>query len=126
MTSQAQTEMVRAILEARGFKVRPEVPLGHGLYHGIRADFVIDNAARYPDGLAIECKWQNSTGSAQDKIAYTVLCIQRHYPIPAVLVCSGRELGPAYEWAMGEVGGQLVAVLDSDAFIAWASRLEKA
>ena len=124
MTTHGQTEMVRAVLEARGFELRREVDLGMGLWHGIRADFVIDNAADFPDGLAIECKWQNSTGSAQDKLAYTVLNILECYPIPCIIVCSGIELRCAYKWARTRVGGHLEAVLDSDEFIAWASRLE--
>lgn len=124
MTTQLQTDMVRALLAARGLDVAAEVPLGRGLWKGIRADYVVSGIEAYPDGLAIECKWQNSTGSASEKLAYLVLNIQRHYPIPCVILCSGAELDDARSWAVQEAdGSRLVAVLGTDEFIAWVASL---
>lgn len=125
MNSRLQTDIVRAILESRGLTVKSEVPLGKGLWKGIRADFVVDGIYEYPDGLAVECKWQDSSGSASEKIAYTVLNIQRCYPIPAILLCSGAELDQALAWAKEETNEQLIAAMGTDEFIAWASRISR-
>lgn len=125
MNTRVQSDLVSSLLRSRGFDVHAEVPLGPGLWKGIRADFVVNGIDEYPDGLAIECKWQSSSGSAAEKLAYLVLNITRHYPIPCLILCSGSELGPAKHWAAGEVhGSRLIAVYDTDEFIEWVGRLK--
>jgi hypothetical protein len=122
-SARLQTDIVRALFESKGYRVSAEVTMGRGLWKGIRADFVIHDLSDYPDNLAIECKWQTSTGSTDEKIAYTVLNIKQCYEIPAIIVCSGSELQNALLWAKSQVEGKLQAVYSTDEFIAWVSKL---
>ena len=123
MNTRLQTDIVRSLLESRGYAVQSEVPLGRGLWKGIRCDFIVSGIALYPDGLGVECKWQSSVGSADEKLAYTVLNIRECYPIPTIILCSGGELAGAMAWAKGQVGGNLVGVMNTDEFIRWVSGL---
>lgn len=123
MNTDLQTNIVRSVLEHRGIRVESEVPLGQGLWKGIRADFVAHDVPGYPEQLAIECKWQRTSGSAEEKLAYTVLNIARCYPMPAIIICSGGELERAMQWAKGECDGKLMHVFDTDEFIAWVGGL---
>ncbi len=125
MNTRLQTSLVKVLFEILGYKVRKEVVLGKGLWKGIRADFVVEGIEGYPDGLAIECKWQDNSGSASEKIVYTVFNIKRCYPIPAILLCSGGELDKALAWAKTEVEGKLVAALGTDELTSWVGKLKK-
>lgn len=125
MTYKHQCDYVLGVLDGRGFKVETEVNLGVGLWCGIRADAVMHGWTEYPLGLGIELKWQDSSGSAHYKIPHAVLTIQRHYPIPGVLVVSGGHRGimDALGWAKGEVGtGLLVGAFTTDEFYSWCPR----
>ncbi|MEO3707170.1 PD-(D/E)XK nuclease superfamily protein [Trichormus azollae] len=36
----------------------------------------------YPSGLIVECKWQNSSGSVDEKLPYVNANIENFYPAP--------------------------------------------
>ena len=119
MNTDVQTSMVRSVLENKGINVDVEVPLGDGLWKGIRADFVAYDIPNYPKDLAIECKWQRTGGSTDEKIAYTVLNIRECYPIPGIIICSGGELDRAMAWAKTQCNDRLLHVFDTDEFVHW-------
>jgi hypothetical protein len=52
-------------------------------------DAVLDNAQDYPSGLIIECKWQESDGSADEKFNHLVDNIAGA-SMPAIIVIGGH------------------------------------
>jgi hypothetical protein len=70
-----------AVLEefARRFLRAPAVlwvPIGPSIYETPRyCDFLVINRAIFPDFLIIECKWQQSSGSVDEKYAFLLFNI---------------------------------------------------
>jgi hypothetical protein len=111
-------------------RLRPErlfvaqYPIGASIYGlPLLTDFWVRGAPGYPEGLAIEVKWQQSTGSVDEKFPYLVLNIQQCYPCPALVVADGGGQRPgALRWLRGAVSGNLLAVYSLAEFMAWANR----
>lgn len=81
-----------------------------------RMDFVISNPAKKIN-LGIECKWQQSAGSVDEKFPYLVLNIKEKSPIPCIIIVDGGGYKPqAYNWLKKQVGGKLLDVLNMSEF----------
>lgn len=90
-----------------------------------RFDFLVLGAACSPGGLVIECKWQQASGTAQEKLPYAVLRINQ-LKIPAFLLVDGEGFSPgAKQWAKAQGGageGCLLGALSLTEFMAEANR----
>ena len=102
----------------------PQFPIGASIYGlPLLTDFWVRGAPGFPDGLAIEVKWQQSTGSVDEKFPYLVLNIQQCYPCPAIVVADGGGQRPgALHWLRGQVSGNLLGIFSLAEFLAWANR----
>ena len=76
----------------------------------IRVDYKIDGTKEYPAGLCVEAKYQQSPGSASEKIRSTIERIKFAYELPTILVIDGKEGLRVINQAKSRSGGQLVAV----------------
>jgi len=101
-----------------------QFPIGHSIYGlPLNADFWVRGAPGYLQGLAIEVKWQQSTGSVDEKFPYLVLNIQQCYPCPALVIADGGGQRPgAIQWLRSQVEGNLLGVYSVTEFLAWANR----
>jgi hypothetical protein len=101
-----------------------QFPIGHSIYGlPLLTDFWVRGAAGFPEGLAIEVKWQQSTGSVDEKFPYLVLNLKECYPCPAIVVADGGGQRPgALQWLRFQVGGNLLGVYSLAEFLAWANR----
>ena len=81
-----------------------------------KMDFVISNQ-RKDLNLGIECKWQQSAGSVDEKYPYTVLNIKKKSPIPCIIVIDGGGYKQeAYKWLKNQIGGNLTGVFNMSEF----------
>jgi hypothetical protein len=63
-----------------------------------RCDFLVLNRDRFPDGLVIECKWQESSGSVDEKYPFLLFNIAK-IGVPTVVLLDGGGYKPmAMEW----------------------------
>lgn len=101
-----------------------QYPIGQSIYGlPLLTDFWVQGAPGQPRGLAIEVKWQQSTGSVDEKFPYLALNIQQCYPCPALVIADGGGQRPgALQWLRGQVAGNLLAVFTLAEFLAWANR----
>jgi hypothetical protein len=101
-----------------------QYPIGPSIYGlPLNADFWVRGAPSLPDGLAIEVKWQQSTGSVDEKFPYLVHNIQECYPCPALVIADGGGQRPgALQWLRDQAQGNLLAVFSLAEFMAWANR----
>lgn len=103
-----------------------QVYIGQGIYGtDIHVDFYLINAATIPDGVIIECKWQQSSGSVDEKLPYLNLNIQNCYPVPAVVLIDGEGMKHgAIDWLRKQVSSNsnLLAVHNLTSFIIWANK----
>lgn len=101
-----------------------QYPIGHSIYGlPLQTDFWISGAPGYPNGLAIEVKWQQSQGSVDEKFPYLALNIKQCYPCPALVIADGGGQRPgALQWLRGQAEGNLLGVFTLAEFLAWANR----
>lgn len=102
-----------------------QVEIGSGIYGTkISVDFYIIGSESIPNGLIIECKWQQVNGSVDEKLPYVNLNIQNCYPAPAVVLIDGGGMKPgAVTWLTQQVklNQNLLAVHTLMTFIAWSN-----
>ncbi|HLO83604.1 MAG TPA: PD-(D/E)XK nuclease superfamily protein [Nostocaceae cyanobacterium] len=103
-----------------------EVNIGMGIYQTeLKVDFYIIGIPAFTSGLIIECKWQESTGSVDEKYPYLNMNIQYTYPAPTIVILGGVGMREgASNWLKDRVNDNpnLVAVFSLDRFIAWANK----
>jgi len=65
------------------------VPIGTTIYETVRkCDFLVINNQKFPDNLIIECKWQQSSGSVDEKYPLLLFNILKT-GIPTVVLLDG-------------------------------------
>jgi hypothetical protein len=103
-----------------------EVYIGTGIYHTeVKIDFYVVGSPAMSSGLIIECKWQESPGSVDEKFPYLNMNIQYYYPAPTIVVLGGQGMREgASNWLKNRVNDNhnLLAVYSLDRFIAWANK----
>ncbi|MCA1991348.1 MAG: hypothetical protein LDL41_04765 [Coleofasciculus sp. S288] len=101
------------------------VHIGSGIYGtDIYVDFYLLGCPSIPSGLIIECKWQQTNGSVDEKLPYLNLNIQHCYPVPAIVLIDGQGMKPgAIAWLTQQItfNPKLLAVFDLTKFIIWAN-----
>lgn len=105
--------------------VARQYPVGTSIYGTpLAADFVVAGAPGFPQGLAIESKWQHASGSVDEKLPYLVLNIRAGYTVPAIVVADGGGHRPeALHWLRAQVDAtHLLGVFSLVEFLAWANR----
>ncbi|BCL35255.1 PD-(D/E)XK nuclease superfamily protein [Nostoc sp. MS1] len=102
-----------------------QVYIGKGIYGSdIYVDFYIMGVPSLPSGLIIECKWQQTSGSVDEKLPYLNLNIDNCYPTQAIVLIDGGGMKPqAISWLKTQVGlnTNLLAVQDLKSFFIWAN-----
>ena len=69
-----------------------------------RVDFILYHTRKWPDSLVIQCKWQASSGSVEEKYPFEILSIQLDgYPAIILLDGGGYSVG-AEQWLKGQAG----------------------
>lgn len=90
-----------------------QLPVGETIYDTVRkCDFFIINRAKFPNDLIIECKWQQSGGSVDEKYTYVVFNIVKT-GIPTIILLDGGGYKPAAQkWLQEQVNpkGALIGV----------------
>lgn len=73
-----------------GKQYAKQIPCGMSIYESPRkCDFLIINKEKFPDGLIIECKWQQSAGSVDEKYPFTVFNILK-IGVPTIILLDGN------------------------------------
>lgn len=126
-SGKSSEHLIGCLLEQRGFKVRYRYPLPcKGLWgNDLIVDVFCQGIAQFRNGLILESKWQDSSGSAYQKIPYAIENIKRQYPCETILIIDGEWMRKgigrnAFEWAKTQIGGKLIAVYTFTEFATWA------
>lgn len=73
-----------------GKQYAKEVLIGESIYGTkVRADFLVINKEKFPNGLVIECKWQQSKGSVDIKYPFNVFNIMK-LKVPTIILLDGN------------------------------------
>ena len=72
--------------------------------------------------MVIESKWQQSSGSVDEKFPYLVLNIRERYPCATIIVLDGGGFKKgAEEWLRRQVNDKLVHVFNMMEFQKWSN-----
>lgn len=119
--------VIGCFLEQRGYKVRYNCPLPcKGIWgNTLKVDVFCQRIPKFKNGLIVESKWQDSSGSAFQKIPYAIENIKNCYPSDTILVIDGDYMNKgigkeAFNWAKQQVGGRLIEVFSLSGFMTWA------
>jgi hypothetical protein len=104
-----------------------QVELGRSIYRTrLKADFVVHNFNEWPHGLAIECKWQDRAGTADEKLPYLVANIHAgaYGHLPLIIVVFGGGFRPgAIDWLREQISAHpFVTLLSLEGFMSWLQR----
>lgn len=102
----------------------PQYKICNGIYGTpLKTDVLIFNEIKYPNKLAIEMKWQQTSGSVDEKYPYVVENIKTMFPCPVIIVIDGGGYKPgALNWLKMQVDDKLIGVFDMTAFVTWANK----
>ena len=88
-----------------------------------RVDFILYHPRKWQESLVIQCKWQASSGSVDEKFPFEVECIA-HDSFPAIVVLDGGGYSDgAKNWLLAQRGKRhLIDVLDQGGFMRWQTQ----
>jgi hypothetical protein len=108
-----------------GKQYAKEVIIGDSIYDTkVRCDFLILNKEKFPDGLAVECKWQQSSGSVDVKYPYNVFNILK-IGVPTIIIIDGKGARKkAVDWLRSQAHPTkaLIGVYDMSEFQALVNK----
>ncbi len=82
-----------------------QVEVGRDIYAKTRrVDFLLFHPYKYPLGLVIQCKWQASSGSVEEKYPFEVLSIQQGEFDTIIVLDGGGYSDGAEQWLRGQAG----------------------
>lgn len=125
-SGQTAESVIYCIIKERGYRVVRQARVGKDIYGSDAVcDFLVYGVEGVEDGLIIECKWQGSAGSVDQKYPFLVETIVKCYPHPAVIVIGGGGYRQgAFEWLRKQADGQkLLAVYTFEEFISWVMQV---
>ncbi len=102
-----------------GKQFAEQIPCGMSIYETKRkCDFLVINKDKFPDGLIIECKWQQSAGSVDEKYPFTLFNIYK-IGVPTIIILAGGGYKPAaLKWLKDQVNPDkaLIGVYNMEEF----------
>lgn len=123
----AAEDALEAILKSRNLNPERQKPIGVSIFGGqLITDLYIPVAPGLPDGFAVESKWQNVSGSADQKLCYLEANIREgRYPCPVIVIIGGNGMTEgAKSWIRRQVDGtKLYAVFTWEEFFSWLMTL---
>jgi len=95
--------------------------VGKSIYgQDLFTDLVIFNKDKFPRKLAIEIKWQQSSGSVDEKYPFLVSNIKEIFPCKAIIIIDGGGYKKgALKWLKNQVDAKLIAVFNISDFFVW-------
>ncbi len=143
MGSNLEQSVERLLLQA-GYDAVPSAPLffalrdldqaiyarqcetGRDIYgHRRRVDFILYHPRKWPDSLVIQCKWQASGGTVDEKFPFEVLSLNADGGPAIIVLDGGGYRRGAEQWLRGQAGNnRLIHVFSLGDFQRFASRGE--
>lgn len=125
-------QLIAQSLRSRGYAEYQQVPVApqfaffiyqhRGRFSSIygidmTVDFYVWHPGKYPNGLIIECKYQETQGTADEKFPYTILSLKKA-GIPVILLVIGQGAKrKAIGWCLSQQS-EMLTVFDSfEAFL---------
>lgn len=98
--------------------------IGRSIYDTpMYSDLILYHPEKHPNSLAIEVKWQQSSGSVDEKFPFLVLNIKTREPYPTVILLDGGGYKiQAEKWLKNQVDDKLIHVFNMREFQTWSNK----
>lgn len=98
--------------------------IGDSIYgEAMKVDILLYHKTKYPDKLAIEIKWQQVSGSVDEKYPYLVSNIKEVFPCRAIIVIDGGGYKKgALKWLKNQTNLKLIGVFSLSEFLKWVNK----
>lgn len=119
---------VYGVLKQNGIQYVPQfwTDFRSVLLKKVRSDAFVVRAPGFENGLYIECRWQEGSGSADEKICYLKENIFQKYDRPVVVVIDGESTRAQYEYLLPFVDGtKLIGVFRLTQFMTFARAMSE-
>lgn len=88
-----------------------------------KVDIVLYHPRLYRDNLAIQCKWQSSGGSVEEKYPFEIQSIARNRVDTIIILDGGGYSAGAKQWLINQSGKKrLLHVFDKNEFADFANK----
>jgi hypothetical protein len=100
-----------------------QYPIGKSVYETkLYCDFIFYHPKKHPHCMIIESKWQESSGSVDEKFPYLVLNIRERYPCATIVVLDGGGFKKGAEhWLRKQTDDKLIHVFNMMEFQKWSN-----
>lgn len=122
---QMAEKTIYCMIREAGYRVSRQQKIGKSFSGGnLIVDFFIHDHPAFSEGLIIESKWQETSGSVDEKLVLLREHIMRRFPCPAIVVYGGGAARSGFiEYLKNSVDGKkLYAVFSWEEFLSWAMR----
>lgn len=86
-------------------------------------DFILYHPQKHPLCLVIESKWQQSSGSVDEKFPYLVVNIKEQSPYKTIILLDGGGYKPqAEKWLRAQIDDKLLHVFNMSEFQKWTNK----
>lgn len=117
--------IIDSTLRLKGYQPDRQRVVGIGIFDTpIHADFYLAQAPNFQAGLIIESKWQETQGTADEKLCYLVNNIRYCFPCPVIIIAGGQGARTgAIQWLRAQADGiHIYAVYNLEEFVSWCNR----
>lgn len=123
-SGKAAEATIYCILKERGYQVAKQYRFTSPQGNVVILDFYVTNIPRFSKGLAIESRWQETSGSVDEKLPHLAWKIKHDYPCPAIVVYGGGGAKPQLVELLKQQadGNKLLAVFSFEEFLTWTIR----
>lgn len=110
-------------IKSKNFISFSQVVIGTTIYETIRkCDFILFHPEKFKNNLILECKWQQSGGSVDEKYPFLVLNIKK-LGIDTIIILDGQGYKKGAEiWLKEQVNGCLKKVVNLLEFLQLANK----
>lgn len=97
--------------------------IGRSIYDTkLYTDIILYDHEKHANNLAIEVKWQERSGSVDEKYPYLVTNIKKKFPCSAIIILDGGGYKQgSLNWLKEQVDDKLVGVFGIVDFLKWAN-----
>ncbi len=122
LTHDEKEQLKRGELKMKGSFYTTQVLLDKNLYGGkFYSDLFIRDNKNYPNGCHIECKWQGSAGSIDEKYVFTVQSLKKTGR-PSILILAGNGAKKiAVDWIRRQESSNFKFFRSTDEFLMFAN-----
>lgn len=101
-----------------------KVRIGKSIYGtDLLCDFIVYHPQKHPNCLVIEARWQESSGTVDEKYPYLSLNIKQQSPYESIIVLDGHGYrNGAEKWLKEQVGARLRNVFNMSEFNKWVEK----